>query len=260
MTKILLLGVFHFTQQNFTDILSANSQKQLRHINICLAEFNPDAIMVEAPYHQQNKFDEGYQLFNISDLSDTAKMKNETLGDIYCYGALRRIKYANEYVQIGFRLGKTLGLQKIHAVDYDSGMEDVSDLMTDYQKRLRKKYFDNMAFRGVTDDIVSRVLFINTKNYAYNDHQIYLSTNSINAGTTYEGAMANAQWYERNLKIFANIQKICESSERALVIYGCGHVTILRDLIKACENMTLVEAGDVITPYAKGDDINDGQI
>ena len=49
------------------------------------------------------------------------------------------------------------------------------------------------------------------------------------------------KWYERNLKIFSNIQNLCKNSNRLFIIYGAGHLQILRDLINASENLTLVD-------------------
>jgi len=48
------------------------------------------------------------------------------------------------------------------------------------------------------------------------------------------------KWYMRNLKIFANLQKLCENYNRVFLLYGAGHLYILRELINQCEDMELV--------------------
>src|SRR5690606_38024758 len=46
------------------------------------------------------------------------------------------------------------------------------------------------------------------------------------------GARYVAEWYRRNLAIFANLAGTVQSpSDRLLVVYGQGHVPILRDFV-----------------------------
>ena len=49
------------------------------------------------------------------------------------------------------------------------------------------------------------------------------------------------QWYERNLKIFSNIQRLAMQHKRIFVIYGARHLHILRELIQADEQLRLVD-------------------
>ena len=45
----------------------------------------------------------------------------------------------------------------------------------------------------------------------------------------------------RNLKIFSNIQRLATKNERVFIIFGAGHLQILRDLINADSNLKLVD-------------------
>lgn len=40
------------------------------------------------------------------------------------------------------------------------------------------------------------------------------------------------EWYARNLRIFTNLHRIVDPTDRVLVIFGAGHKEILDDLIK----------------------------
>lgn len=51
------------------------------------------------------------------------------------------------------------------------------------------------------------------------DHSVYIDMNKINLGK-YEGSQLVLQWYERNLKIFSNLQNICEKEDKVLVLIG----------------------------------------
>jgi hypothetical protein len=59
----------------------------------------------------------------------------------------------------------------------------------------------------------------------------------------FRGADAlSAYWYNRNLRIFRKIQKMTSSNkDRILVIFGNGHVAILRKLLEASPEYKFVE-------------------
>ena len=62
--------------------------------------------------------------------------------------------------------------------------------------------------------------------------------NRINLGN-YEGSQLVLQWYERNLKIFSNLQNICKTGDRVLVLIGSSHLKILKELISASNELEL---------------------
>lgn len=50
-------------------------------------------------------------------------------------------------------------------------------------------------------------------------------------------------WYNRNLRIFRNIQRInAKPTDRILVIYGAGHLNILNTLFDCCPEFKLIKA------------------
>ena len=55
-------------------------------------------------------------------------------------------------------------------------------------------------------------------------------------------------WYNRNLRIFANIRRIAEPGDRILVIIGAGHVPILRHAFRASPEFRLIEVADILAP------------
>ena len=77
-------------------------------------------------------------------------------------------------------------------------------------------------------------------------HHLYLDFARVGAGDTYVGADLVSAWYGRNIRIFANLQRLAEPGDRILVIYGAGHAAILRELIGGAANMRLVEAHDYL--------------
>jgi len=56
-----------------------------------------------------------------------------------------------------------------------------------------------------------------------------------------------ADWYKRNLRIFANLTRIAEPGDRIFIIYGQGHIKILSDLVVESPDFCLVDP----LPYLK---------
>lgn len=239
MTEILLLGTFHFRESS-VDICSEKVQDELDRMVRKLAEFCPNQITIEAAYHQQKAIDQAYQKFQLEDLKNWKKMQTENLGPICSFGETHSIGYNNESIQIGFRMGKILQKDKIHAVDIDMDLgENVGKLMPYLEETIGK--IEKSMREHTSDSIVEQYKYYNTSEWSRLNHNIYIRSNSVILDGEYTGATVNARWYERNLKIFANIQRMAEQYDRLFVLYGSGHLQILRDLINADEKMKLAD-------------------
>ena len=241
MVEILLMGTFHFMEHDI-DYYAEEAQKELWEINKKLLEFNPDAIAIEASINAQADIDESYKKFSLNDLSDYKKMNSETLGMISMYGGRYPIQYCNEAIQIAYRLGKVNKNDKIYAIDDDTGLNDIPEGETseDIGAKIGHHLEKMKISSGNISDMLKR---INSKEWSYHNKQLYILNNAIGAGKSYAGVDYVVEWYRRNLKIFANLQMICENEryKRVFVLYGAGHLYILRDLIKQCEGMELVD-------------------
>ncbi|HUP59513.1 MAG TPA: DUF5694 domain-containing protein, partial [Thermoanaerobaculia bacterium] len=56
------------------------------------------------------------------------------------------------------------------------------------------------------------------------------------------GAELVAGWYERNLKIFANVARLAETpGARVLVLVGASHATLLREFVRHAPNLELID-------------------
>ena len=243
MTKILLIGTFHFLESEI-DFYTDEAQRLLQSLNNRLAKFNPDAIALEDAVHAQNSVDASYNKFSLNDLSNYDKMRNETLGTIFLYGGEHPITYKNESIQIGYRLGKTVGLDKVYAIDDDTVLPDMSEDGSEKVETLFKKHWGKMKFEN--ENIIEMLKTVNSAEWSYHNHQLYLVKNEVGAGGSYAGADYFGRWYMRNLKIFANLQKLCNTYDRIFVLYGAGHLYILRELINASENMELINYREYI--------------
>ncbi|MDT8715163.1 hypothetical protein IAI10_00515 [Clostridium sp. 19966] len=81
----------------------------------------------------------------------------------------------------------------------------------------------------------------------YLEHsELYLNFCKIGAGDNYCGAAFIAKWYERNIRIFGNIQNITENNDRIFVMFGAGHIKILSDFVNEYSQMELVDTNKYI--------------
>ncbi len=243
MTEILLLGSFHFLESSI-DFYSSEIQNELDLITRKLLKFNPAVIAVEAAAKAQEYIDKSYEIFNLMDLQDRNKMQNETLGEIYMFGQKYPITYNNESIQIGYRLGKMLAHSKVYAIDDDTILN--MDVMYNKPPSSLKEAMNALHAdmnKHMNDTIVDMYKYYNSEEWSKLNHSIYIQANMISAGNNYAGAEMVTKWYERNLKIFSNIQRLADTYRRIFIIYGAGHLKILRDLINADSNLKLIDAG-----------------
>lgn len=243
MTEILLLGSFHFLESSI-DFYSSEIQNELDLITRKLLKFNPAVIAVEAAAKAQEYIDKSYEIFDLMDLQDRNKMQNETLGEIYMFGQKYPITYNNESIQIGYRLGKMLAHSKVYAIDDDTILN--MDVMYNKPPSSLKEAMNALHAdmnKHMNDTIVDMYKYYNSEEWSKLNHSIYIQANMISAGNNYAGAEMVTNWYERNLKIFSNIQRLADTYRRIFIIYGAGHLKILRDLINADSNLKLIDAG-----------------
>jgi len=240
MTQIFLLGTFHFRDSGI-DFYTEETQRQLWELNERLSKFKPDAVALEIPTHAQETVDVNYQKFSLDDFSNYEKMRKENLGTIFMFGNTHPVLYNHEQIQVGYRLGKTIGANKIHAIDDDTALGIFPEEMPDHIENTFNKHMEKMRGFEKHETILDMLKDINSDEWSYHNQQLYLVPNVVGAGGSYAGADWFGRWYLRNLRYFANLQKLCKNHKRIFALYGAGHLYIQRELINLCEDMELVD-------------------
>ncbi len=254
--KILVLGTFHFKDAGLdgykpqfdVDIQSPERQKQLLEVLQRLAAFDPTRIAVEAKPERQAMLDERYRSYRAGDFELPS----------------------NEIYQLGFRLAKQLGHEGVWAVDAEArhfddwldasewaqknGQADRLDPMWDLHYQALYRYGDE---RKTQQSLRETFLEMNTERRLLQGHGHYL-VGAFEVGSAegpenerYPGVDSTTAWYNRNLRIFANLQRLAErdaerAAERILLIIGAGHVPIIRHAIQSSPQYELVEVADVL--------------
>lgn len=207
------------------DVLASRRQAEIRELLDVLARFRPTKIAIEANSN-----------------SPKVKQYQDYLAGKY---ELSR----DERDQIGFRLGKELNLPKVCGIDEQ---EDFSyPTVQDYAKahgrekelealmaHFGKKVQEDDAFLK-SHSVLQMLLRINSSDAVRRDLANYALFAHFGEEGDYAGAGLLTDWYKRNIRIFTHLLAIIEPGDRALVIYGSGHLRILQQAVQADPTLRL---------------------
>lgn len=242
-TQVLVLGTYHFANPGLdvaktevADVLSIERQAEIQAVVDALARFRPTKIVVE---HEP---------------ASAARL--DSLYGAYVEG--RHELSRDETQQLGFRLAARLGHARVYPIDYrnDFPFEAMMAYAQEHDTAFVRFVDEELARqtaaanRAQRESTVGEILRSkNAPRQLAADHGTYMRFARVGSGDTYVGAELVAKWYERNIHIFANLQRVAEPGDRVLVIFGAGHAPILRELVTYDPDMTLVDAA----PYLPSD-------
>ena len=247
--RLMMLGTFHFKDsgldkykpEHAVDVLSPERQREVEALVDALARFQPTRIAVEQKAHKQAALDASYQE----------------------YVAGRAELTANEIQQVGFRLAKKLGHAKAYAVDVDPNplffplFEKVDEkqletLDAQWQQRFKQLYAHDDALK-TRQSLVEHLRYLNSPERVRHGHGSYsIGLFKVDGEDGYLGADLRAAWYDRNLRIFRNLQRLTSSpEERILLVIGAGHLPILHFVGNTSPEYELVDVRDYLRDEAK---------
>jgi hypothetical protein len=249
--EVLTLGSFHFDFPNLDliktgtddkiDVLDPKYQKEIDEIVRRIEKFKPTIIVIEREPSEQVKYDSLYNQYLIG------KYK------------LRR----SEEEQIGFRIAKLMKLKTLYCVDgwgrdyevLNKVLEAKDSLgykqfMTYFNKTADtlKQYFPKPIFK--TKGIRAELIRQNENNKVKIDLGTYLIgvfKYETNENDMFGPDFVTGWWFNRNLRIFRNIQKInAKPTDRILVIYGAGHMNLLNLFFDSSPEYKLNKVNDYL--------------
>jgi len=246
--EVVLVGTFHFDDQGLDeykpthhfDALAEDRQQQIGKVVGDLAKWAPDLVCVERRPSVQKNVDAGYARFRDGGLRDRK----------------------NEIVQIGYRLAARMKHERVHAIDAGGGWLQprvdpiawakkngrIGQLMTPLQAVGAASRADEDRFVD-REDLSTIFRFMNHPRVHEVGHAIYL-IGAFHAadGKEFPGPDGFiTHWHNRNLRIFANLRRVAKPGQRVVVLFGNGHMPILRHCIRSSPEFRLVELRDVVT-------------
>lgn len=238
--RVLVLGTYHFdnpgldvAQFTVADVLTPEKQAEIAAVVEALAAFRPTKVVVEQRPERAARLDSLYAAYRAG---------QHALG-------------RSEVEQLGFRLAARFGHDRVHPADHGGefpfgplmayAQEHEPDFVAAVWRTIARveQHVDSLQRTASIGEILRSE---NRLDHLREGHAWYVSAASVGAGDGYAGADLLAAWYDRNIRIFANIASLTEPGDRVLVIFGAGHAPILRELIQASSEMELVEANDYL--------------
>jgi len=228
-TRVLLLGSYHMSNPGADrfnlqadDVLAPTRQAEIAELVASLAVFAPTKVAIEAPYGDSTS--------------------------VHRYAAYLRDEHTlarSESEQVGFRLARQLGHSTIFPIDYRMGLDfgslgRLAERNPAHGARLAgMQAFGTAAVEqmgawlseGTITDMyyqLNRPEVLRISHWAYVD---YIAP--IVDGDDFAGPALLGTWYERNVRIFANLTRTAEAGDRVLIVYGMGHVPILKHLLES---------------------------
>lgn len=244
--KMLLLGTFHFQDRGLDrykpqeryDIFSEQRQNEVAEVVERLAKYQPSKIAVERTPEQQAEIDDQYRAY--------------LQGEFQLPG--------DEVYQLGFKLAKQMGHRKIYCVNnwgrhYEPPVDLDEYARKHHQEKIATEWWSRFSKLYEYGDRLKNqmtlrefLLYGNSEEQILRGHGNYLVDHfKLGKDDEYPGVDWVTGWYNRNLRIFANLQRITElPDERLLLIIGGGHIPIIRHCVLASPEYKLIEVNEYL--------------
>jgi hypothetical protein len=237
--QLMLVGAPHFGNPHqdisktvVPDVMSPARQAEVERVARALAAFKPTKVMVEVARDKQARLS----------------------ADYLAYLAGKRELGSGEHEQLGMRVAAVAGLKDLHAVDWNKmppGKEEDFDWEQWSEQhgkqallaRIRSNSEASEATRKMAGTSVAQWLIgYNQPESLARSHRRYFDFALLGDNEQQPGANWVANWYGRNLKIFARIVELAaQPGDRILVIYGAGHIFPLREFALQSGGFTVVD-------------------
>ncbi|MEL4457333.1 DUF5694 domain-containing protein [Lutimonas vermicola] len=249
--EVLTLGTFHFAFHNRDvqktdkkdqiDVLKPEYQNEIETIVSMIARFEPTIIAIEIDPDKQSKIDSLYK----------------------AYLTGKHMLERSETEQIGFRLAKQFRLKTLYCVNDWGKLPDEIQQVVYGNDTIAKQKFMNFFYNNPdslliyeddnlfkSEGILAELRNRNSEEFLKHDLGNYLISifkYETDDNEFFGVDFTTGWWYNRNLRIFRNIQKIpTKPNDKILVIYGSGHMNMLNTLFEVSPEYRLVRANDYL--------------
>ena len=233
--QVMMLGVYHFenpgldvVKTDVADVLAPARQAEIKQLVDALARFRPTKIAVEVRADRAARVDSLYTAYRARRDTLTRSEVQQLgfrLADRFGHDRLYSIDHAGE-----FPFGAVMQYAQAHDPAFVQRVGQVTAAMAAEMNRNQQRMSVGQLLR-----------FENDPARIQQGHAMYIEMAKVGAGDTFVGADLLAKWYERNIRIFSEVQRIANPGDRILVIFGAGHAAILRELIAGDARFDLIE-------------------
>jgi hypothetical protein len=258
--KILLLGTFHF--RSFVEIRSSQRQREIEEVVERLAAFRTTQIAVEQRPERQDETDREYVSFRQGEFplpADEVHQIGFRLAAQLGHERVRCVNAWDRYFEPPLDVEKlpqrTLPFWEIERYlveeeDFHS-WDDVDAYARQHGQEFRlgewapcfERFYEHRRSLLQQRTLREHLLDVNAEAEILKTHGRYLVERfKIGEGNAFPGPDLIAPWYARNLRIFANLQRITAvPDERILLVIGYDHLPILRHCVLASPEYQLAD-------------------
>lgn len=249
--KVLLVGTFHFgypgldehkTDEAYKiDILSPQKQKEVKELVDYIARFKPTKIMVESGpntgylMHEYRRWKKGEDELDRQEIDQICyrlldQFHLDTLYGVDAASFSRQYsRSAKDSASVNPIFRKIYANTDVAVSDYDDRYWEWYDL--DDKWTYEMPLLEYFKYQN-SDIVINRM------------HGHYILSDESKDYNAVDGLALN--WYSRNLRIFKNIQTIdTDENDRILVLFGAGHLAILKQQFSASPEYDLVSFGEL---------------
>ncbi len=234
--QVLNFGTFHMgftTDANKTefDEHDKENQREVHAVAQQLAAFKPTVIIVEHLPEKDEETQAQYQAY----LDDP---------DMF-------IENPSEVELLAFELGRLSGTKRIYGIDhkmnynYNIGNEMDNEIDADWYERYDENPLQFYPEVNVDEDTLSLLEKLKLSNHdQFLDFLITVNADiltHVGSEGGFEGADEAARYYQRNLRMYSNLNRIDLSPEdRVFILMGASHTAFFRDFMSRSHKYKMV--------------------
>lgn len=232
--SVLLLGTFELHD---AVMLDKTTDDELQGIIEKLLEYNPTRIAVGIGSARQAELDDRYARFLQGHYDPGGNMIDQLalpMAELLDHTRIWGIDAA------AFEM-RPVDL-RTYAIEHNQTERLDNDIVSRYGR-----WFDRENKYQATESIEDNLVWINEPQRIANAHgRNLVGEFDLGEDDEYPGPDALTAWYNRHLRMFANLQRVAGNSERILVVVDAAHVSLLRHSIEASPRFELIEVNEYL--------------
>ncbi|WP_421978812.1 DUF5694 domain-containing protein [Roseivirga seohaensis] len=243
--KVLNVATFHFgytTDANKVDFDEEDrkTQEEIRALSKMLAEFKPTIICIENHPQYDAEINRVYQeyLNDPSQLNTNYGERSMVAFDVARLNNVSQLYGIDSYMDYNYLIGEQI-VNTIDSATYRDYMNNPFKNSPELAEL--DKNFDNLP-------LLEKLRFYNhPKVLDFNininaDNLLYVGTED-----NFEGADEAAKFYQRNLRIYSNLNRIpMTKDDRVFILMGAAHASFLRELLERSPKFEMVNTLDYL--------------
>ena len=242
---LLILGSYHMNNPGrdaynlqADDVLAPKRQVEILEVVARLGRFRPTQVAIECSWRVGDDWQRDYAAFRGGVRAHPRRAPpNWVSGGGSCRGRARH----RGGLGLGRPAGDRLRRRQCQPGEFMAAHQPALHQHIDQEGRRQIAEMQRILDAGTVRDLLH---WLNTEEQEVANHRVYLGAVALAGDATDPVGVAwLAEWYRRNLTIFANLVRLAGSpGDRVLAIYGAGHVPLLRQFAQQSGLFHVVDA------------------